>query len=55
MRLTPKFEKNFQRLTKKDHALRERVYRKLSEIRDNPSIGETLSHNLAGMMSTHVG
>jgi mRNA-degrading endonuclease RelE of RelBE toxin-antitoxin system len=55
LRLTPRFEKNFQRLTKKYHVLRDRVYNKLSEIRDNPFIGETLSHNLAGMMSTHVG
>ena len=55
LRLTPRFEKNFKRLTKKDHVLRDRVYEKLSEIRDNPFIGETLSHNLAGMMSTHVG
>ncbi|VVB69420.1 ParE toxin of type II toxin-antitoxin system, parDE [uncultured archaeon] len=55
LRLTPRFEKNFQRLTKKDHVLWDRVYSKLSEIRDNPSIGETLSHNLAGMLSAHVG
>ncbi|MCK9566587.1 MAG: hypothetical protein M0Q43_11130 [Methanothrix sp.] len=39
LRLTPRFEKNFQRLTKKDHVLRDRVYNKLSEIRDNPFIG----------------
>jgi len=55
LRLTPRFEKNFQRLTKKDPVLRDRVYSKLSEVLDNPSIGETLSHNLAGMLSTHVG
>ena len=55
LRLTPRFKKNFQRLTKKDHVLRDRVYSKLSEICDNPSIGETLSHNLAGMLSAHVG
>lgn len=55
LRLTPRFEKNFQRLTKKDHVLRNRVYSKLSEICDNPAIGEPLSHNLAGMLSTHVG
>ncbi|MFA6373453.1 MAG: type II toxin-antitoxin system mRNA interferase toxin, RelE/StbE family [Methanothrix sp.] len=55
LRLTPRFEKNFQRLTKKNHVLRDRVYNNLSEIRDNPFIGEMLSHNLAGMMSTHVG
>jgi len=55
LRLTPRFEKNFQRITKKDHVLLDRVYKKLKEICDNPFIGETLSHNLAGMMSTHVG
>lgn len=55
LRLTPRFEKNFQHLTKKDRVLRDRVYKKLSEICDNPFIGETLSHNLAGMLSTHVG
>lgn len=35
--------------------MRDRVYGRLSEIRDNPFIGETLSHYLAGMMSTYVG
>ena len=55
LRLTPRFEKNFQPLTKKDHVLRDRVYGKLSEIRGNPYIGETLSHILVGMISTHVG
>ena len=28
LRLTPRFEKNIQRLTKKDHVLRDRVYSK---------------------------
>ena len=54
LRLTPRFE-NFQRLTKKDHVLRDRIYSKLSEICKNPTFRETLRHNLAGMMSTHVG
>ena len=55
LRLTPRFEKNFRRLTKKDHVLMDRVYNKLSEILENPSIGELLSQNLAGMLSTHIG
>lgn len=55
LRLTPRFEKNFQRLSKKDHVLRDRVYNKLKDICSNPFIGETLRHNLAGMMSIHVG
>ncbi len=35
--------------------MRDRVYDKLSDISDNPFIDERLIHNLAGMMSAHVG
>jgi mRNA-degrading endonuclease RelE of RelBE toxin-antitoxin system len=55
LRLTSRFDKNFRRLTKKDPVLRERVYRKIEDLLDNPEIGEKLSHNLAGLCSVHVG
>jgi addiction module RelE/StbE family toxin len=54
-RTTPLFEKNFERLTKKDSILRERLLKKVMEIIDNPEIGEHLTRNLAGMCSVHVG
>lgn len=52
---SPLFDKNFKRLTKKDAILKERTLKKIREILQNPEIGETLTQNLAGYRSVHVG
>lgn len=52
---SPLFDKNFKRLTKKNAVLKERTLKKIREILQNPEIGETLTQNLAGYRSVHVG
>jgi addiction module RelE/StbE family toxin len=52
---SPLFDKNFKRLTKKNPVLKERTLKKIREILQNPEIGETLTQNLAGYRSVHVG
>jgi addiction module RelE/StbE family toxin len=52
---SPLFDKNFKRLTKKNAVLRERALKKIREILQNPDIGETLTQNLSGYRSVHVG
>lgn len=52
---SPLFDKNFKRLTKKNAILKERTLKKIREILQNPEIGETLTQNLAGYRSVHVG
>ena len=54
-RSSPLYEKNFKRLTKKNAVLKDRALKKIREILDNPEIGETLTQNLAGYRSCHVG
>lgn len=54
-RSSPRFDKNFKRLTKKNRDLKDRVQKKIREILENPEIGETLSQSLAGYRSCHVG
>jgi addiction module RelE/StbE family toxin len=54
-RSSPLFDKNFKRLTKKNAVLRGRTLKKIREILGNPEIGETLTQNLAGFRSCHVG
>lgn len=54
-RSSPLYEKNFKRLTKKNAVLKERAIKKIREVIDNPEIGETLTQNLAGYRSCHVG
>jgi addiction module RelE/StbE family toxin len=54
-RSSPLYDKNFKRLTKKNVILKDRVLKKIREIIDNPEIGETLTQNLAGFRSCHVG
>lgn len=52
---SPLFDKNFKRLTKKNPVLKKRTLKKIREILQNPEIGETLTQNLAGYRSVHVG
>ncbi len=54
-RSSPRFDKNFKRLTKKNRDLKDRVQKKIRDILENPEIGETLSQSLAGYRSCHVG
>jgi addiction module RelE/StbE family toxin len=52
---SPLFDKNFKRLIKKNPVLKERTLKKVREILQDPEIGETLTQNLAGYRSVHVG
>ncbi len=52
---SPLFDKNFKRLTEKNAVLKEQAFKKIKEILTKPEIGETLTHNLAGYRSVHVG
>jgi addiction module RelE/StbE family toxin len=52
---SPRFDKNFKRLTKKNRDLKDRVQKKIRDILENPEIEETLSQSLAGYRSCHVG
>lgn len=54
-RSSPLFDKNFKRLTKKNAVLKKRTLLKIRELLDNPEIGETLTQNLVGYRSCHVG
>jgi addiction module RelE/StbE family toxin len=54
-RSSPLYDKNFKRLTKKNAVLKKRTLLKVREILDNPEIGETLTQNLTGYRSCHVG
>ena len=54
-RSSPLYDKNFKRLTKKNAVLKRRALLKIREILENPEIGETLTQNLAGYRSSHVG
>ena len=51
---TPEFEEQFSKLTRKNKALKERFLKKISQILDNPSIGNPKSHNLRKARGTHV-
>ncbi len=43
---TPDFDGSFQKLTRKNKALKERLLKKISQILDNPSIGTPKRHRL---------
>jgi mRNA interferase RelE/StbE len=45
--------KNF--LKKLDNAEQKRIIKKLTELRDNPWIGKTLTGNLAGLWKLRIG
>lgn len=48
------FDKKFEKYTKKDTALRERVIKKIKEIIENPEIGVPKCHELKGYRALHV-
>jgi len=47
-RTEPKFDKSFEKLTKKDDALKERAPKKIDEICTKPEIGKPLRNRLKG-------
>ncbi len=54
-RTEPKFDKSFEKLTKKDNALKERVLKKIDEICTKPEIGKPLKNKLKGTRRVHIG
>ena len=51
---TEQFDKKFRKLTRKNRALKDQVYRKISEIIENPEIGEPKKNELKGLRGVHV-
>ncbi len=51
---TPDFDGSFQKLTRKNKALKERLLKKISQILDNPSIGTPKRHRLRHARGSHV-
>ena len=54
-RTEPKFDKSFEKLTKKDDALKERALKKIDEICTKPEIGKPLRNRLKGTRRVQVG
>jgi mRNA-degrading endonuclease RelE of RelBE toxin-antitoxin system len=48
------FDKKFEKYTKKDTVLRERVIKKIKEIIENPEISVPKRHGLKGYRALHV-
>jgi len=48
------FDKKFKKLTEKDQELKKRLINKISQILDNPDIGNFKRHDLKGLRSVHV-
>ena len=51
---TRQFDKKFRKLTRKNQALNDRVFGKISEIIENPEIGEPKKNELKGLRGVHV-
>jgi mRNA-degrading endonuclease RelE of RelBE toxin-antitoxin system len=51
---TRHFDKAFQKLTRKNKALRYRVLDKIAEIVDNPKMGVPKGHELKGLRGVHI-
>ncbi len=51
---TRQFDKRFHKLTRKNQALKDQVFRKISEIIANPEIGVPKRHELKGLRGVHV-
>lgn len=51
---TPEFDDSFQKLTKKNKALEERLFNKIGQIIDNPSIGTPKHYKLRHARGSHV-
>lgn len=51
---TPEFDEKFLKLTRKNKALKERLFRKIGQILDNPSIGTPKRNWLSHARGSHV-
>ena len=51
---TRQFDKRFHKLTRKNQALKDQVFEKISEILENPEIGVPKRHELKGLRGAHV-
>jgi mRNA-degrading endonuclease RelE of RelBE toxin-antitoxin system len=54
-RTEPTFDKSFEKLTKKDNALKERALKKIGEICTDPEIGKPLRNKLKGKRRVQIG
>ena len=54
-RTEPRFDKSFEKLTKKDNILKERAFKKIDEICTNPEIGKPLRNKLKGTRRVQIG
>mgnify|MGYP001396391887 CR=1 FL=1 len=52
---TRQFDKKFRKLTRKNQALKDQVFGKISEIIENPEIGVPKKNELKGLRGVHVG
>lgn len=53
-RRSPTFDKKFKKLTEKDPGLKKRFVNKISQVLDNPGIGDFKRHELKGVQGVHV-
>jgi mRNA-degrading endonuclease RelE of RelBE toxin-antitoxin system len=53
-RRSPTFDKKFTKLTDKDQRLKKRFVNKISQILDNPVIGDFKRYELKGVQGVHV-
>jgi addiction module RelE/StbE family toxin len=51
---TPEFDDQLLRLTRKNKALKARLFKKISQILDNPFIGDPKRHELKHARGSHV-
>jgi len=51
---THQFDKRFHKLTRKNQALKDQIFEKISEIIENPEIGVPKRHELKGLRAVHV-
>jgi addiction module RelE/StbE family toxin len=51
---TRQFDKRFHKLTRKNQALKDQVFEKISEITEDPEIGVPKRHELKGLRGVHV-
>ena len=54
-RTEPTFDKSFEKVTKKDNALKERAIKKIDEICTKPEIGKPLRNKLKGKRRVQIG
>jgi len=51
---TRQFDKRFHKLTRKNQALKDQVFEKISEIIERPEVGVPKRHELKGLRGVHV-